>query len=96
MHYLFEITEEPNGLWKSWSVKKRKFALFTDCFTKEFPSLNLQARGEQGEEMANDGDLGLLDALPSYGVKPTWRFHKVKLRKLWLSSTLPASNSKKG
>jgi len=36
------------------------------------------------------------DALPSHGVKPTWGFHKVKLRKLRLGSTLPASNSKKG
>jgi hypothetical protein len=36
------------------------------------------------------------DALPSHEVKPTWGFHKVKLRKLWLSGTLPASNSKKG
>ncbi len=56
---LFEVTEEPNGLWKSWSVKKQKLALLTDCFTREFPSLNLQAGGEQGEEMANDGDSGL-------------------------------------
>jgi hypothetical protein len=55
---LFEITEEPNGLWKSRSVKKWKLALLTDCFTREFPSLNLQAGGEQGEEMADDGDLG--------------------------------------
>ncbi len=54
-----EVTEEPNGLWKSRSVKKRKLALLTDCFTREFPSLNLQAGGEQGEEMADDGDLGL-------------------------------------
>jgi hypothetical protein len=36
------------------------------------------------------------DALPSYGVKPTWGFHKVKLRKLRLGGTLPASNSRKG
>ncbi len=36
------------------------------------------------------------DALPSHGVKPTWGFHKVKLRKLRLGSTLPASNSRKG
>jgi hypothetical protein len=28
-------------------------------------------------------------------VKPTWRFHKVKLRKLRLGGTLPASNSRK-
>jgi hypothetical protein len=54
-----EVTEEPNGLWKSQSVKKRKLALLTDCFTRDFPSLNLQARGEQGEEIADDGDLGL-------------------------------------
>jgi hypothetical protein len=38
----------------------------------------------------------IIDVLPSHGVKPTWGFHKVKLRKLWLSGTLPASNSKKG
>jgi len=36
------------------------------------------------------------DAPPSHGVKPTWGFHKVKLRKLRLGSTLPASNSRKG
>jgi hypothetical protein len=36
------------------------------------------------------------DALPSHGVKPTWGFHKVKLRKLWLSSTLSTSNCRKG
>jgi hypothetical protein len=36
------------------------------------------------------------DALPSHGVKPTWGFHKVKLRKVELGSTLPASNSRKG
>jgi hypothetical protein len=35
------------------------------------------------------------DALPSHGVKPTWGFHKVKLRKVELGSTLPASNSRK-
>jgi hypothetical protein len=37
-----------------------------------------------------------IDALPSHRVKPTWGFHKVKLRKVELSSTLPASNSRKG
>jgi hypothetical protein len=26
--------------------------------------------------------LGFIDALPSHGVKPTWGFHKVKLRKV--------------
>jgi hypothetical protein len=36
------------------------------------------------------------DALPSPGVKHTWGFHKVKLRKVGLGSTLPASNSRKG
>jgi hypothetical protein len=36
------------------------------------------------------------DALPSPGVKHTWGFHKVKLRKVELGSTLPASNSRKG
>jgi len=36
------------------------------------------------------------DALPSHGVKHTWGFHKVKLRKVELGSTLPASNSRKG
>jgi hypothetical protein len=36
------------------------------------------------------------DMLLSHGAKPTWGFHKVKLRKLWLSGTLPASNSKEG
>jgi len=36
------------------------------------------------------------DALPSHGVKLTWGFHKVKLRKVELGSTLPASNSRKG
>jgi hypothetical protein len=56
---LFEVTEEPNGLWKSQSVKKWKLALLTDCFTRLLPSSNLQAGGEQGEEMADDGDLGL-------------------------------------
>jgi len=40
--------------------------------------------------------IGDYDALLSHGAKPTWRFHKVKLRKLWLSGTFPASNSKKG
>jgi len=58
-HYLFKVAKEPIGLWKSQSVKKRKLVLFTNCFTREFPSLNLQVGGEQGEEMANDGDLGL-------------------------------------
>jgi hypothetical protein len=38
----------------------------------------------------------VLDALPSHGVKPTWGFHKVKLRKVELGNTLPASNSRKG
>jgi hypothetical protein len=37
-----------------------------------------------------------IDALPSHGVKPTWGLHKVKLRKVKLGSTLPASNSRKG
>jgi len=32
----------------------------------------------------------------SHGVKPTWGFHKVKLRKIELGSTLLASNSRKG
>jgi hypothetical protein len=36
------------------------------------------------------------DALPSPGVKHTWGFHKVRLRKVELGSTLPASNSRKG
>jgi hypothetical protein len=45
---------------------------------------------------SNSVSKGEGDALPSHGVKPTWGFHKVKLRKLWLSGTLPASNSKKG
>jgi len=44
----------------------------------------------------NPTTLQLNDVLPSHGVKPTWGFHKVKLWKLWLSGTLPASNSKKG
>jgi hypothetical protein len=35
------------------------------------------------------------DALPSHGVKPTLGFHKVKLWKVELGSTLPASNSRK-
>jgi hypothetical protein len=30
------------------------------------------------------------------GVEPTWGFHKVKLQKVELGSTLPASNSRKG
>jgi hypothetical protein len=38
----------------------------------------------------------LHDALPSHGVKHTWGFHKVKLRKVELGSTLPASNSRQG
>ncbi len=38
----------------------------------------------------------LSDALPNHGVKPTWGFHKVKLRKVEIGSTLPASNSRKG
>jgi len=38
----------------------------------------------------------VFDALPSHGVKPTLGFHKVKLRKVELGSTLPASNSRKG
>jgi hypothetical protein len=38
----------------------------------------------------------VIDALPSPGVKHTWGFHKVKLRKVKLGSTLPASNSRKG
>ncbi len=36
------------------------------------------------------------DEFPSHGVKPTLGFHKVKLRKLRLGGTLPASNSRKG
>jgi len=36
------------------------------------------------------------DTLPSHGVKPTWRFHKVKLQKVELGSTLSPSNSRKG
>jgi len=36
------------------------------------------------------------DALPSHGVKHTRGFHKAKLRKVELGSTLPASNSRKG
>jgi hypothetical protein len=38
----------------------------------------------------------IIDALPSPGVKHAWGFHKVKLRKVELGSTLPASNSRKG
>ncbi len=44
----------------------------------------------------NSATLRLIDTLPSHGVKPTWGFHKVKLRKVELGSTLPASNSRKG
>ncbi len=47
---------------------------------------------EQNKERKNNHN----DAFPSHGVKHTWGFHKVKLRKLWLSSMLPASNSRKG
>ncbi len=36
------------------------------------------------------------DVLPSHGVKHTRGFHKAKLRKVELGSTLPASNSRKG
>jgi len=45
----------------------------------------------------NDSNMqAAVDALPSHGVKPTWGFHKVKLRKVELGSMLPASNSRKG
>ncbi len=48
------------------------------------------------KSITSEKTVKLFDALPSHGVKPTWGFHKVKLRKLWLSGTLLASNSKKG
>jgi hypothetical protein len=33
-------------------------------------------------DIAEVQTLGGIDALPSHGVKPTWGFHKVKLRKV--------------
>jgi hypothetical protein len=59
------------------------------------PSWNVQEVGflHKGWNLNFGGET---DALPSPGVKHTWGFHEVKLRKVELGNTLPASNSRKG
>jgi len=67
---------------------------------------NMEGNYTNGEKFKVTGSWGYIfkeskvntsyDALPSHGVKPTWGFHKIKLQKVELGSTLPASNSRKG
>ncbi len=71
------------------------------CFTSSFQGSPPGARPLTSSlaRRASDWNFGSItpsDALLSHRAKPTWGFLKVKLRKLWLSSALPASNSKKG
>jgi hypothetical protein len=55
------------GIWDIWKYCELKLELYLHNFNFRQCSLK-------------NGDV--CDALPSHGVKPTWRFHKVKLRKV--------------
>jgi len=86
-----------------WVVKNRdmghffmkSFTWFGD-FRLFFMHFVISCRLQVVAHMNLQGRVLQVDALPSHGVKPTWGFHKVKLRKVELGSTLPASNFRKG